>query len=138
MRRKVINSKFILKSTFPISSAPQRYSPLTFKKRTDHNPTKNLLNTRELNGLLHMFGHRRWRTNGRSREDILFLVFSFVPFFLVSCVYYRCALCSVATTIAACGMSTFSPAKSILFQRHAALLVTNNALCLMSGLVSGI
>ena len=28
--------------------------------------------------------------------------------------------------------------ESILFQRHAALLVTNNALCLMSGLVSGI
>ena len=48
------------------------------------------------------------------------------------------ALCSVATTIAARGMSTFSSAKSILFQRHAALLVTNNALCLMSGLVSGI
>ena len=48
------------------------------------------------------------------------------------------ALCSVATTIAAHGMSTFSSAKSILFQRHAALLVTNNALCLMSGLVSGI
>ena len=45
----------------------------------------------------------------------------------------RSALCSVATTIAARGMS-----KSILFQRHAALLVTNNALCLMSGLVSGI
>ena len=50
---------------------------------------------------------------------------------------YR-ALCSVATTIAARGMSTFSSAKSILFRRHAALLVTNNALCLMSGLVSGI
>ena len=48
------------------------------------------------------------------------------------------ALCSVATTIAARGMSTFSSAKSILFQRHAALHVTNNALCLMSGLVSGI
>ena len=42
------------------------------------------------------------------------------------------ALCSVATAIAARGMSTFSSAKSILFQRHAALLVTNNALCLMS------
>ena len=48
------------------------------------------------------------------------------------------ALCSVATIIAARGMSTFSSAKSILFQRHAALLVTNNALCLMSGLASGI
>ena len=48
------------------------------------------------------------------------------------------ALCSVATAIAARGMSTFSSAKSILFQRHAALLVTNNPLCLMSGLVSGI
>ena len=48
------------------------------------------------------------------------------------------ALCSVATAIAARGMSTFSSAKSILFQRHAALLVTNNALCLISGLVSGI
>ena len=46
------------------------------------------------------------------------------------------ALCSVATVIAARGMSTFSSAKSILFQRHAALLVTNNALCLMSCLVS--
>ena len=41
------------------------------------------------------------------------------------------------SAIAARGMSTFSSAKSILFQRHAALLVTNNALCLMSGLVSG-
>ena len=48
------------------------------------------------------------------------------------------ALRSVATAIAARGMSTFSSAKSTLFQRHAALLVTNNALCLMSGLVSGI
>ena len=48
------------------------------------------------------------------------------------------ALCSVATAIAARGMSAFSSAKSILFQQHAALLVTNNALCLMSGLVSGI
>ena len=48
------------------------------------------------------------------------------------------ALCSVATTIAARGMSTFSSAESILFQRHAALLVKNNAFCLMSGLVSGI
>ena len=33
---------------------------------------------------------------------------------------------------------TFHGAKSILFQRHAALLVTSNALCLMSGLMSGI
>ena len=48
------------------------------------------------------------------------------------------ALCSVATTIAARGMSTFNSAQSILFQRHAALLVTNHALCVMSGLVSGI
>ena len=48
------------------------------------------------------------------------------------------ALCSVATAIAARGMSTFGSAKSNLFQRHAALLLTNNALCLMSGLVSGI
>ena len=46
------------------------------------------------------------------------------------------ALCSVASTIAARGLSTFSRARSILFQRHAALLVTNNALCLMSGLLS--
>ena len=48
------------------------------------------------------------------------------------------ALCSVASTIAARGLSTFSRARSILFQRHAALLVTNNALCLMSGLLSDI
>ena len=48
------------------------------------------------------------------------------------------ALCSVATTIAARGLSTFSRARSILFQRHAALLVTNNALYLMSGLLSDI
>ena len=48
------------------------------------------------------------------------------------------ALCSVASTIAARGLSTFSRARSILFQRHAALLVTNNALCLMSGLTSDI
>ena len=48
------------------------------------------------------------------------------------------ALCSVATAIAAREMSTFSSAKSILFPRHAALLVTNNALRLMSGKVSGI
>ena len=48
------------------------------------------------------------------------------------------ALCSVASTIAARGLSTFSRAGSILFQRHAALLVTNNALCLMSGLLSDI
>ena len=48
------------------------------------------------------------------------------------------ALCSMATAIAARGISSFISAKSILFQRHAALLVTNNALCLMSGLVSAI
>ena len=48
------------------------------------------------------------------------------------------ALCSVATTIAERGLSTFSRARSILFQRHAALLVTNNALCLISGLLSDI
>ena len=48
------------------------------------------------------------------------------------------ALCSVASTIAARGLSTFSSARSILFQRHAALLVTNNALCLMLGLLSDI
>ena len=46
------------------------------------------------------------------------------------------ALCSVATTIAARGRSTFSRARSILFQRHAALPVTNNALYLMSDLLS--
>ena len=46
------------------------------------------------------------------------------------------ALCTVATAIAARGMSTFSSTKSILFQRHAALLVTNNALCLMSVSIS--
>ena len=48
------------------------------------------------------------------------------------------ALCSVASTIAARGLSTFPRARSILFQRHAALLVTNNALRLMSGLLSDI
>ena len=48
------------------------------------------------------------------------------------------ALCSVATTIAASELSTFSRARSILFQRHAALLVTNNALCLIPGLLSDI
>ena len=48
------------------------------------------------------------------------------------------AICSVETTIAARGLSTFSHARSILFQRHAALHVTNNALCLMSGLMSDI
>ena len=49
-----------------------------------------------------------------------------------------CSVLSVATAIATRGMSAFSSTKSILFQRHAALLVTNNALCLMSGRVSGI
>ena len=48
------------------------------------------------------------------------------------------ALRSVARTIAARGLSTFSRARSILFRRHAALLITNNALCLMSGLLSDI
>ena len=48
------------------------------------------------------------------------------------------ALCSVASTIPARGLSTFSRARGILFQHHAALLVTNNALCLMSGLLSDI
>ena len=48
------------------------------------------------------------------------------------------ALCSVASTIAARGLSTLSRATGILFQRHAALLVTDNALCLMSGLLSDI
>ena len=48
------------------------------------------------------------------------------------------ALCSVASTIAARGLSTFSRSRSILFQRHAALLVTNNALCFMSGLFSDV
>ena len=46
------------------------------------------------------------------------------------------ALCSVASTIAAREPSTFSCARSILFQRHAALLVTNNTIFLMSGLKS--
>ena len=49
-----------------------------------------------------------------------------------------CRWNSTLLGFAARGMSTFSSAKSILFQRHAALLVTNNALCLISGLVSGI
>ena len=44
------------------------------------------------------------------------------------------ALCTVASTIAARRLSTFSRARRILFQRHAALLVTNSALCLMPGL----
>ena len=48
------------------------------------------------------------------------------------------ALLSVATTIAARGLSTFSRDRSILFQRHAALLVTNDTLCLMSGLTPDI
>ena len=48
------------------------------------------------------------------------------------------ALCSVASTIAARGLFTFSRARSILFQRHAALFAMNNALCLMSGLLSDI
>ena len=48
------------------------------------------------------------------------------------------ALCFVASTTAARGLTTLSRTRSILFQRHAALLVTNNALCLMSGLLSDI
>ena len=50
----------------------------------------------------------------------------------------KALLCSVASTIAARELSTFSRARSILFQRRAALRVTNNALCLMSGLLSDI
>ena len=45
------------------------------------------------------------------------------------------ALCSVASTIAARALSIFSRARTILFQLHAALFVTNNALCIMSGLL---
>ena len=48
------------------------------------------------------------------------------------------ALSSVATIIVARVLSKFSRARSILFHRHAALLVKNNALCLMSGLMSDI
>ena len=48
------------------------------------------------------------------------------------------ALCSVASTIAARGLSTLFRARSILSQRHAALLVSNNALCHMSCLFSDI
>ena len=48
------------------------------------------------------------------------------------------ALCSVASTNAARGLPTFSRARSILFQRHASLLETNNALCLISGMLSDI
>ena len=48
------------------------------------------------------------------------------------------ALCSVATTVAARELSTFSRAWSILFHGHVALLVMNNALCLMSGLMPDI
>ena len=48
------------------------------------------------------------------------------------------ASCSVATTISARGLSTLSRARSIFFQQHATLLVTNNALCLMPGLMSDI
>ena len=45
-------------------------------------------------------------------------------------------LCSVATTIAAKGISSLRSAKSILSHRHAALLETNNALCQMLGLLA--
>ena len=48
------------------------------------------------------------------------------------------ALCSVATTILARGLSTVSRTWGILSQRHTALLVMNSALCLMSGLTSDI
>ena len=48
------------------------------------------------------------------------------------------ALCSVATAIAARGLPTFSRARSILFRRHADLLVANNAICLMLSLTSEI
>ena len=48
------------------------------------------------------------------------------------------SLCAVATTTAARGLSKFSQASSILLRRHAYLLVTNNALCLISGLLCDI
>ena len=44
---------------------------------------------------------------------------------------------SVVSSIASRALSCLSAARSILFQRHAALLVKNNAECLMSGLISG-
>ena len=47
----------------------------------------------------------------------------------------RKALCPVGSTIAA---RELSGARSMFFQRHAALLVTKNALCLMPGLLSDI
>ena len=52
----------------------------------------------------------RWVASGRTSGVML------------CCNYYCCK-----------GTATFSPAVSILFQRQAALLVTNNALCPMSG-----
>ena len=52
----------------------------------------------------------RWLASGRTSGVML------------CCNYYCCK-----------GTATFSRARSILFQRQAALLVTNNALCLMSG-----
>ena len=48
------------------------------------------------------------------------------------------ALCSVAISIAAKGLSTFSRDRGTPFQWHAALLVMNNALCIISGLTSDI
>ena len=42
---------------------------------------------------------------------------------------------SVVSSIASRPLSSLSAARSILFQRHAALLVTNNAECLMSGFI---
>ena len=55
------------------------------------------------------------------------------------CVSYSVKMvCSVATTIAASGIFSCSCPKSILFQRHSALLGTNNPLSLMSELLSGI
>ena len=54
--------------------------------------------------------------------------------------FYR-AKSSVVSSIALRALSCFSAARSILFQRQAAMLVmlvTNNAECFMSGLISGI
>ena len=50
---------------------------------------------------------------------------------------YR-AIGSVITTTASRALSSLRAARIILFQRHAALLVKNNAECLMSGFISGI
>ena len=48
------------------------------------------------------------------------------------------AMGSVVSSIASRALCCLSAARSILFQRHAALLVKNNAECLMSGFISGI